>query len=198
MSCSGFEDPASTKQELWLLYFSPTHMRFPLLLTVLACAVACGPTDARRQLGAGAVVPDLVAAELSGDTVSLQSLRGNVVLLNLWATWCAPCRQETPFLQSKYEEYRSRGFEVVGVSMDNRGAKETIEQFVQEYGVTYTILHDPMQMGLTSYRAIGLPATFLINRDGTLRWFLYGPVTEENELFVTAIEDALRLTDSLP
>jgi peroxiredoxin len=173
-------------------------MNFLPLLPVLIFAAACGSADARRQLDAGAVVPDLVAMNLDGDTISLQSLRGEVVLLNLWATWCAPCRHETPFLQSKYVEYRSQGFEIVGVSMDNRGATEAIEQFVQEYGVTYTILHDPMQMGLTSYRAIGLPATFLINRDGTLRWFLYGPVTEENELFVTAIEDALRLTDSLP
>ena len=167
-------------------------MKTTAILTIILCTAASGCADARRQLHAGAQVPDLSAVTLNGDTIALQSFRGEVVLLNLWATWCAPCREETPYLQSKYEEYSDRGFEVVGVSMDNRDAAEAIESFVEEYDVTYTILHDPRQMGMTSFRAIGLPATFLINRDGTLRWFLYGPITESNEQFITAVEDALR------
>lgn len=167
-------------------------MKIAALLPLIVCAAASGCVDARRQLHAGAPVPDLSAIALNGDTISLHSLRGEVVLLNLWATWCAPCRQETPYLQAMYEEYRERGFEIVGVSMDNPGAINAIESFVAEYDVTYTILHDPRQKAMTSFRAIGLPATFLINRDGTLRWFLYGPITEENAEFITAIEDALR------
>ena len=167
-------------------------MKITALLALVACAAASGCADARRQLHAGSYVPDLSAVALNGDTISLRSFRGDVVLLNLWATWCAPCREETPYLQSKYEEYRERGFAIVGVSMDNPGAGDAIESFVAEYDVTYTILHDPRQRAMTSFRAIGLPATFLINRDGTLRWFLYGPITEGNEEFTTAIEDALR------
>jgi peroxiredoxin len=172
-------------------------MKISTLLPLILSATACGCSDAHRLLNAGAVVPDLAAVSLIGDTVSVQSLRGNVVLLNMWATWCAPCRQETPYLQAVYETYHKRGFEVVGVSMDNRGAKDAVSAFAEEYGITYTILHDAMQMGMISYGAIGLPATFLINRDGTLRWFLYGPILETDELFIMAVEDALSLPEDL-
>ncbi len=158
---------------------------------ILLIGTSCASTDARRQLLPGSAVPQYAAPTLTGEVVSLESLRGKVVLLNLWATWCAPCRQETPFLQAKFDEYRERGFEIVGASMDTPGATEAIEEFIAEYGVTYTILHDSESVGLGLFRVIGLPATFLIDRDGKLRWFRYGPIIETNQEFIMAIEDAL-------
>ncbi len=155
-------------------------------------AVGCSPGERFAPPQLGSMAPDYAAPDLKGDTVSLSSLRGKVVLLNLWATWCAPCRHETPFLQEKYVELSDRGFEIVGISMDTRAAADQVERFVEEYGVTFTILHDPKMRGMELYQVFGLPATFLIDREGTLRWMRYGPVSEKDEGFLAAIEDALR------
>lgn len=159
-------------------------------LTAAACAGGEPQAEARPRLDAPA--PPYAAATLAGDTVSLESLRGSVVLLNFWATWCAPCRQETPFLQSLHEEYADDGLRIVGVSMDTGDVGELVREFVDEYGVTYTILHDPLMTGMERYQILGLPGTFLINRDGTLRWMRYGPVGETDAAFLQAIDDALQ------
>ena len=152
--------------------------------TLLACASPERPTI-------GAAAPAYAAATLAGDSVSLEGLRGNVVLLNLWATWCVPCRTETPYLQSVFEQYRDRGLRVVGVSQDVGDASRDIQAFVQEYGVTYTILHDPRMRGLDLYRVNGMPGSFLIDREGVLRWLQYGPIREGDTRFLRALEDVL-------
>jgi peroxiredoxin len=149
--------------------------------------VACVPAEhAGPRVGSPA--PGYQAASLDGDPVTLASFRGRPVLLNLWATWCAPCRYETPFLQSLYEEWGPAGLEVVGVSLDTGDATDLIREFTEEYGVTYTILVDPQMVGMETYQVLGLPASFLIDREGVLRWMKFGPVSETDRDFLTAIE----------
>jgi len=157
-------------------------------LTFLGLA-ACGETA--RGPTVGEPIADYGATTLAGDSISLASLRGDVVLLNLWATWCVPCRTETPYLQSISEEYAARGLEVVGVSQDVGDVRDDIEMFVEEYGVTYTILHDPQMRGLDLYRVFGMPGSFLIDREGILRWMQYGPILEGDPTFLRALEDVL-------
>jgi cytochrome c biogenesis protein CcmG/thiol:disulfide interchange protein DsbE len=154
------------------------------VLLLLGCAPERGPV-----VGEPAI--DYAAPTLEGQSVSLESLRGKVVLLNLWATWCVPCRTETPYLQAIFEEYGPHGLEIVGVSQDVGDARGDIESFVAEYGVTYTILHDPEMRGLDLYRVFGLPGSFLIDRDGVLRWMQYGPIREDDPIFHRALEDVL-------
>jgi len=125
------------------------------------------------------------------DSLSLEDLRGQVVLLNFWATWCAPCRHETPFLQQLYLDRSSKGLEIVGVSMDTRDAWDDVADFVEEYGVTYPILVDPQMRGMDAYRVLGLPATFLVDREGVLRWMRFGPVGENDHDFLNALESVL-------
>jgi peroxiredoxin len=132
-----------------------------------------------------------VKVRQEGKYVSLASLQGKVVLLNLWATWCAPCRHETPFLQSLYEERKDEGLEIVGISMDTGDPVELVSEFVGEYGVTYTILLDPQMRGMELYQVLGLPATFLIDRDGTLTWMRFGPVGETDTDFLNALDTTL-------
>jgi len=158
-----------------------------LMLVVSACTV--DDTAAPPKLGA--VIPGYTASTLEGDSISLSSLRGEVVLLNLWATWCAPCRKETPFLQELFEQRKADGLHLVGVSLDSGAAVEQVKKFVQDYGVTYTILHDPENRAMELYRVLGLPATFLVDREGVLRWMRYGPVGETDQDFLSALEDAL-------
>lgn len=161
-----------------------------LATAVQLVAAACGP-DRPGPPRLGEPAREYAAATLDGDTVSLASLRGDVVLLNLWATWCKPCRQETPYLQSLYEEHRDEGLEIVGVSLDVRGAARQVAEFVDQFDVTYTILHDPAMRGMELYQVLGLPATFLIDREGVLRWMRYGPIEEGDAEFLSALGDVL-------
>ena len=165
--------------------------RTGLALTAWLVAAACASGERVGPPTIGEPAQEYEAATLDGRSVTLESLQGQVVLLNLWATWCTPCRMETPYLQSVYEEHKDRGFEIVGISMDTGDAAADVEMFVDEYDVTYTILHDPRMRGMELYQVLGLPATFLIDREGILRWMRYGPIPEDDPEFLAALEDVL-------
>lgn len=168
-----------------------TRIRLRLLPLAFVAALH-GCVGERGGPRVGAPAPEYVAATLAGDSVSLASLRGNVVLLNLWATWCAPCRHEVPFLQSLHERHGKDGLAVVGVSLDARGARQAVEEFAREYGVTYRILVDPEMRAMDTYRVLGLPASFLIDRSGTLRWMRFGPLAADDVEFTQALEAMLQ------
>jgi peroxiredoxin len=161
-------------------------------LALLLAAVACGEDgEVVPRPEAGRPAPAFQALDLAGDTVSLEGLRGSPVLLNLWATWCAPCRKETPYLQSLHEQFGAQGLKVVGVSVDAFGARRDVESFMTEFGVTYQILHDPAMRSMDVFWVAGLPATFVIGRDGTLLWAKLGPVETGNPGLEQALSDAL-------
>ena len=147
--------------------------------------------DRFRPVMAGEPAPTFDVTDLQGEPVSLDDYRGEVVLVNIWATWCAPCRRETPCLQSLYEEYGDQGLQVVGVSMDSRGSKGEIRDFADRYEVTYRILHDPANRGMDAFSIMGLPATYLLDAEGTIRLVRVGPVAESDQEFMQAIRDAV-------
>lgn len=146
-----------------------------LLLTTLT--VACGEKPREfRPLSEGDAAPAFAAPTLDGDSVSVASLRGQVVLLNVWATWCVPCRREMPLLDSLSREFADRGVRVVGVSIDASGAGELIASFVKQYQIGFTILHDGAGQIQSTYNMRGVPETFLIDRDGVLRHHWVGGI----------------------
>lgn len=155
-------------------------------LGVLACAAESAP----RAL-VGDPAPRYAALTLAGDSVSTTALKGKVVLLNVWATWCAPCREEIPFLQSLYERHQGNGLEIIGVSVDARGQEETIHGFVKDFGMTYPIWRDPDERVQSLYMALGVPASYIIDRQGILRWRRLGIVRESDTTFTRALADAL-------
>jgi cytochrome c-type biogenesis protein len=167
------------------------NIRMIAAMVLAAAAVACAGSDAPAPPRPGFPAPSYQAVDLQGNMVSLESMRGEVVLLNIWATWCGPCREETPYLQELFEEHEADGFRIVGASMDTGNAADQVEMFVEEYDVTYTVLLDPQMRGMDSYQVIGLPATFLIDREGILKWMKYGPLNETDSEFQEALEDAL-------
>jgi peroxiredoxin len=160
-------------------------------------AAACGDARDNRRFGAPAPVdvgrpaPAYSTVSASGDSVSLASLRGQAVLLNVWATWCHPCRDEIPELQRLYERYSGRGLEVVGVSVDAIGHEEAITAFARRYGMTYPIWRDPNESVSATFLVIGVPATFLIDRAGILRWKKTGPIAPSDTTLVAAIDQTL-------
>ncbi|MGH7555789.1 MAG: peroxiredoxin family protein, partial [Longimicrobiales bacterium] len=162
----------------------------------LAAAAGCGSSDgeaAYRRLGVGDLAPEFAAPTTAGDTVSLAALRGEVVLLNIWATWCIPCRQEMPGLQGLHDRFGSDGLRVVGVSIDGSSSKDEVEQFLHDYGVTFTILRDPSERVTRAFRSIGVPETYLIGRDGRIskRWI--GRFDPEAKQTVDAVQSAMEV-----
>jgi cytochrome c biogenesis protein CcmG, thiol:disulfide interchange protein DsbE len=121
----------------------------------------------------GEPLPAYAAVDLQGAEVSLGELRGDVLVVNLWATWCAPCREEMPHLERLHREVGPQGLQVIAVSIDGPRDERLIREFVEDYGLTFTILHDPDQRITRLFNTRGVPETFLIGRDGTLlhRWF---------------------------
>jgi thiol-disulfide isomerase/thioredoxin len=96
------------------------------------------------------------------------------VLLNIWATWCAPCREEMPRIERLYQELGPQGLAVVAVSIDNPGMTDAIREFRKEMGLTFDVLHDESGRIRDDYQTTGVPETFLIDRAGVVRRRLIG------------------------
>jgi cytochrome c biogenesis protein CcmG, thiol:disulfide interchange protein DsbE len=122
--------------------------------------------------------PPLELPLLDGDgTVSLASYRGKAVVLNFWASWCEPCKDEAPMLQEAWERYRDRGVVVVGVNAQD--FRRDARGFAERYGLTYPILHDGRGSSLGRYGVAAFPETWWVGRNGTLVAYVQGQFTEE-------------------
>ena len=126
-----------------------------------------GGTATITPVGERLPAPDFTLSTPSGASLSLTELRGKVVLLNFWATWCVPCRKEMPAIEALYQRYKDRGLEVLAISLDKLAAAP-VEAFVQEVGVTYRVALDPTWATARTYGVRGLPATFLLDRAGNV------------------------------
>ena len=152
---------------------------------------SCAAGESSRSIAVGKTVPEYRAVSVDGDSVSLAAQRGKVVLFNVWATWCHPCRDEIPELLVLYEKYKPRGLELVGVSIDANGSEEAIRSFMKDFRMTYPVWRDPDERVSTEFLVVGVPATFLIDRNGTLRWRKTGPIQPGDSSLTAAIEQAL-------
>jgi cytochrome c biogenesis protein CcmG, thiol:disulfide interchange protein DsbE len=136
-----------------------------------------------RPVLAGALAPDFRVTTMAGEQVSLSDYRERVVLLNIWATWCLPCREEMPSMQRLYEAIGHEDFEILAVSIDApRGETDAagrpggdLGAFAKEYGLTFPILHDPSGDIQRTYQTTGVPESFLIGRDGLIYRKVAGP-----------------------
>lgn len=127
----------------------------------------------------GFLAPDFTLDALDGTKVTLSELRGKIVVVNLWATWCFPCRAETPALERSYEQYRDSGVVVLGVNLTNQDSVSDAKSFVQEFKLTYPILLDRDGNVAYLYQLRGIPTTFFINRHGVIRTAVVGgPMSE--------------------
>ena len=131
-------------------------------------------------LDTGAVAPAFAYPTLEGDTLALADLRGSVVMLNVWATWCTPCVREMPAMQRMYAELQDEGLRIVAVSVDAPGTRRDVRSFVDELGLTFDILLDPSGGIEHAYGVTGLPTTYLIDREGHIRHKVIG-ITEWDE-----------------
>jgi peroxiredoxin len=148
-----------------------------------------GPATGPIQPGARA--PEFRALDInSGDSVSLSDYRGQVTLVNIWATWCGPCRAEMPSMQQAYAQLKDRGFAIAAVSIDE-GSIEDVKAFQQEFGLTFDILHDRSGRIQQVYQTTGVPESFLLDRDGVIVKRLIGDHNWASEANIAQIERLL-------
>lgn len=155
------------------------------LVGAVVLVLAGGLWAAVRLLGhelfpvtVGSEAPRFEAATLdgSGTVKTIADYRGEeVVLLNVWATWCIPCRTEMPSIQRLHESFADHGLKVVAVSVDQPGFEQDIRDFVAEYGLTFEVLHDPRGNIVKQYQVTGYPETFIIDGNGVIRRKHIGP-----------------------
>lgn len=134
-----------------------------------------GSAQAGPNAAAGKPAPSFTIPSVNGKPTSLADFRGHVVVMNLWATWCPPCRSEMPDLERLYEAYRNRGLVVIGV--DQGESRERTVAFAHSLGIRYPILLDNQQQYGRTYIALGLPTTIIINRNGVGVRGFDGPLT---------------------
>jgi thiol-disulfide isomerase/thioredoxin len=156
----------------------PPRHRNPLALVVVALVAAgmlyFGFHMARRSgtdhplgIGFGTPAPDFTLDTLDGKSVTLSSLRGKAVVLNFWATWCGPCKIETPWLVELQNQYGAQGLQIVGVAMDDSG-KDEIARFAKDMGMNYPVVLGKEAVGDAYGGVPALPESFFIGRDGKI------------------------------
>jgi peroxiredoxin len=133
-------------------------------------------SDLPVEASVGALPPNFILYDLDGNLVDLAELRGHPILINFWATWCAPCRIEMPAIQSRFEKFEAAGFLVLAVDFDEPQAD--VEAFRDELGLTFDILLDPGAEIQQLYRTRGYPTTFFVDRDGVIQVHHIGVMTE--------------------
>ena len=126
---------------------------------------------AESRVAPGAPAPDFRAVTLDASPVAktIADYRGQVVLLNLWATWCGPCEWEMPSLQALHNDFGAAGLKVVAVAVDDPGFEQRVRDFVARKQLTFEILSEGSGRIESDYEARGIPASYLIGRDGVIR-----------------------------
>ena len=155
-----------------------------------ATAAAAPEEPPEAEVKVGSKMPAYSAHTLDGKTFDLTGERGKVVLVNLWATWCGPCRAEIPALQQFQTDYAARGFDVVGISLDETGP-EAVRTFVHEQKITYPVVIDEDARAMNIFRASVIPISAIVDRHGNVSWLSAGTIEQSIPAVRQEIEKAL-------
>ena len=121
----------------------------------------------------GNPAPDFTLQTIDGQTVTLSALRGKPVIVNFWASWCVPCREEFPLLVGAYSQYSEQGLQIVGVIHED--GPQTATDFAKQYGATWPLVLDPSEVAWNAFHGSFVPVSYYIDRDGIVRAVSYGP-----------------------
>jgi len=136
------------------------------------------------------LAPDFTLATLAGPNLRLEEYRGQVVLLNFWASWCGPCRQEMPVLDRLHQRYEDTGFAVLGVNVE--GEKAPAQKIVDKTNVTFPVLIDEKQSVSELYDLEAMPSTVVIDRDGMVRYIHRGYKPGDEAKYVQVVKELIR------
>jgi peroxiredoxin len=164
-------------------------MKVKNLLLGLTLSVFAATSLASSDL-TGQAAPDFALKSSSGDNLRLSEYRGDVVMVNFWATWCGPCRQEMPLLDELYSRYERVGFSLLGVNIDDDSRKAM--NMVSELGVSFPVLFDARKEVSKLYKVEAMPVTVLIDREGTVRYVHHGYKPGYEDKYLDQIRSLLR------
>ena len=173
-----------------------------LLLTILFVIIACvflivflrekkdSSLKTAVPIQPGLKVPDFTFPDINGKVVTLSNHRGKVVLVNVWATWCPPCRREMPSMQRLYEKFKGKNFEILAVSIDSE-EREAVAPFMRKMNLTFPALLDPGETIRSLYGITGVPESFIIDKQGILVKKIIGPINWATPEVFQFIQDLL-------
>ena len=162
--------------------------RFRLFAGLIFCALASLSLAASDL--AGQPAPDFALKSASGENLRLSEYRGDVVMINFWATWCGPCRQEMPLLDELYVRYQRVGFNLLGVNIDDNTGRAM--KMIDELGVTFPVLFDSRKEVSKLYDVESMPVTILIDREGRIRHVHHGYKAGYEDKYLDQIRSLLR------
>jgi peroxiredoxin len=168
------QTPTTTKHSwgLTLLWLGPVLFLLCIVVYGLLSRDSASPNNTVPRVGQP--LADFTLPDLQGHSVQLSALRGKVVFINVWATWCPPCVDEMPTMQRLHERLHSRGLEILAISLDALGA-QVVEPFMRDYRLTFTALLDPKGTVERLYRTGGVPESFIVDKQGRLVEKIVGP-----------------------
>jgi len=162
-------------------------LKSPLLGAILLILTAGSLASSSLE---GQAAPDFVLKSTGGENIRLSEHRGDVVMINFWATWCGPCRQEMPLLDDLYGRYQRVGFNLLGVNIDDDSRRAM--QMVEELGVSFPVLFDESKEVSKLYAVEAMPVTVLVDREGQVRHVHHGYKPGYEEKYLTEIRSLLR------
>ena len=156
------------------------HLSLLLAASIVALAGAAAPSAlAQAPLRIGDAPPRTTLAELGGRTLRVpDDLRGKVVILHFWAGGCSSCREEMPAMESLYTRYAKRGFTILAVNVGQR--KDAVRKFAADLKVSYPVYLDPEAKVAREYEVVGVPKTFILDRNGVIRYKIVGGASRES------------------
>ena len=164
-------------------------MKFKNIVFGLAVSVFAATSLASSGLE-GQSAPDFALKSSTGENIRLSEFRGDVVMINFWATWCGPCRQEMPLLDELYTRYERVGFNLLGVNIDDDSRRAM--QMIEELGVNFPVLFDARKEVSKLYEVEAMPVTVLVDRDGNVRYVHHGYKPGYEEKYLDQVRSLLR------
>ncbi|MFZ3092052.1 MAG: TlpA disulfide reductase family protein [Nitrospirota bacterium] len=139
----------------------------------------------------GRPAPDFTLKDTSGKNASLKDYKGRVVMINFWATWCPPCRQEMPSMEELFKEYNKKGFEILAISSDSQGEK-IVKPFMEFYELNFRALMDPEGNVHSIYGVTAIPTTYIVDKQGNVTHKIMGPMDWKDKKSKEMIERLLQ------
>ncbi len=165
----------------------------PIYVFSLCLALAFLLSSCARKKEESGFAPDFLLKTLEGQEIALSGLKGKVILLDFWATWCGPCKESVPHLIQMYKNYKDKGFELIGMSTDKAGDLEMVHRFVKSMDIPYPIILTPDEVA-RRYKITGLPTTILIDRKGKIREKVVGFNSAIGQQIISKVEELVAET----
>lgn len=163
-----------------------TYLKSLLVMTAAVVMATATVSAGSRQSSA----PDFTLKSHEGENLRLSEYRGNVVLINFWASWCGPCRQEMPVLSELHDKYQALGFTVLGVNVESDSGKA--RKLLKDLPVSFPVVFDNDSVVSKQYDVVAMPSTVLVDRDGKMRYLHKGYKPGLEEIYQQQVRDLIR------